>query len=541
MAALQQPAPEPAPPLDNAKARYRRNGLASQLRALKVARSAERKTQNEVRKELRKKLTRAKATIKEQGIKLVRLTKESSQKLASFMLLAEEEIPPAMVHLRHLLNNNMAVLSSKGQRRCLWHPAVLEACCVIFSSSRAAYAEMYQSGLAALPTPDCIRKLTASAVTSSTGQDVSLYKSVGKEVAEWPDKFREAVLVYDEVDLVGKLAFKKVGKCFCFFGMVDDPGYMAVFSNPNRKERTPFDMIREFKAKAALVFQCVFVHDTFNEELSTERVVRRVVGVHAVSSPPAEVVEAITTETIANLDIYAGVRVIATVSDGASAFRLQQKKATSGKGRGTANIFVSSERFDDTRPDSVINMMSDISHLIKKAVTILHTSSPTSKSRFLMIPDYLVQIVFSTRPFPGQPAGRREIGETVGLEAYLYMWGRVFELMGSADQPAWFTSNPATDLRIQELEDILKWFEMWHDFNTHAISIPEVSYLPRLSPCDAHGDRCLRRRCIHRRLCRHRLDAGGTWHGESAWTDARDLLRPPWLPSRVSECAQRYG
>jgi hypothetical protein len=86
---------------------------------------------------------------------------------------------------------------------------------------------------------------------------------------------------------------------------------------------------------------------------------------------------------------------------GASAFRLQQKKATSGQGRGTANIFVSSERFDDTRPDSVINMLSDISHLIKKAVTILHTSSPTSKSRFLKIPDYLVQMVFRTRPFPG--------------------------------------------------------------------------------------------------------------------------------------------
>jgi hypothetical protein len=40
IAALQQPAPEPAPPLDNAKARYRRNGLASQLRALKVGRRA---------------------------------------------------------------------------------------------------------------------------------------------------------------------------------------------------------------------------------------------------------------------------------------------------------------------------------------------------------------------------------------------------------------------------------------------------------------------------------------------------------------------
>jgi hypothetical protein len=40
MAALQQPAPEPAPPLDKAKARYRRNGLASQLRALKVDRIA---------------------------------------------------------------------------------------------------------------------------------------------------------------------------------------------------------------------------------------------------------------------------------------------------------------------------------------------------------------------------------------------------------------------------------------------------------------------------------------------------------------------
>jgi len=92
---------------------------------------------------------------------------------------------------------------------------------------------------------------------------------------------------------------------------------------------------------------------------------------------------------------------LATVSDGASAFRLQQKKATSGQGRGTANIFVSSERVDDTRPDSVINMLSDISHLIKKAVTILHTSSPTYKSRFLKIPDYLVQMVFRTRPFPG--------------------------------------------------------------------------------------------------------------------------------------------
>jgi hypothetical protein len=80
-------------------------------------------------------------------------TKES-KKLASFMLLAEEEIPPAMVHLRHLLNNNMAVLGSKGQKRCLWHPAVLEACCVIFSSSRVAYAEVYQSGLSALLTPE---------------------------------------------------------------------------------------------------------------------------------------------------------------------------------------------------------------------------------------------------------------------------------------------------------------------------------------------------------------------------------------------------
>ena len=47
MAALQQPAPKPAPPLDNAKARYRRKGLASQLRALKVARSAERKKELE--------------------------------------------------------------------------------------------------------------------------------------------------------------------------------------------------------------------------------------------------------------------------------------------------------------------------------------------------------------------------------------------------------------------------------------------------------------------------------------------------------------
>ena len=50
---------------------------------------------------------------------------------------------------------------------------------------------------------------------------------------EWPAEYKEVVLVYDEVNLQGDLAFKKVDNEFCYFGMVDDPHEDRLFREPN--------------------------------------------------------------------------------------------------------------------------------------------------------------------------------------------------------------------------------------------------------------------------------------------------------------------
>ena len=36
--------------------------------------------------------------------------------------------------------------------------------------------------------------------------------------------------------------------------------------------------------------------------------------------------------------------------------------------------------------------------------------------------------------------------------------------------PIYWTSDPAKDLRIQELEDIKEWVTMWHEFNKKAVA-----------------------------------------------------------------------
>jgi hypothetical protein len=55
--------------------------------------------------------------------------------------------------------------------------------------------------------------------------------------------------------------------------------------------------------------------------------------------------------------------------------------------------------------------------------------------------------------------------DSVGVEAYLYAWGRIWELMGASDQPPWKTSDPALDSRVQELRDLVTWFDMWNEYN----------------------------------------------------------------------------
>ena len=253
-----------------------------------------------------------------------------------------------------------------------------------------------------------------------------------------------------------------------------------------------------------------------------EKVIRRVVGMHAVSNLAAEAADELMWYTIASLKLKARVRTRVTTCDGASAFRLVQKSntwddsgapppvaaappppqappppppqapppppappaaapavapaaapavapalpplATGGHPirRGTANVFISSAVPNDVEDDNdaELFMFSDQSHAMKKANTNWY-------SRDMGIPDTYCQMVLQAHPQPGAPPGP-EVGETVGIETYVRVWARLWELLGDSHQPAFWTGDAAKDLRIRELEDILRWFQMWHEYNAGA-------------------------------------------------------------------------
>ena len=71
-----------------------------------------------------------------------------------------------------------------------------------------------------------------------------------------------------------------------------------------------------------------------------EKVIRRVVGVHAVRNCVAEELDVLFWETVRHLKKRCDVRTVAGVCDGASVNRLFQKMNSSGQGRGTPNQFV---------------------------------------------------------------------------------------------------------------------------------------------------------------------------------------------------------
>ena len=105
-------------------------------------------------------------------------------------------------------------------------------------------------------------------------------------------------------------------------------------------------------------------------------------------------------------------------------------------------------------------MFSDQSHAMKKANTNWY-------SRDMGIPDTYCQMILQAHPQPGAPPGP-EVGGTVGIETYVRVWARLWELLGDSHQPAFWTGDAAKDLRIRELEDILRWFQMWHEYNVGA-------------------------------------------------------------------------
>ena len=58
----------------------------------------------------------------------------------------------------------------------------------------------------------------------------------------------------------------------------------------------------------------------------------------------------------------------------------------------------------------------------------------------------------------------------MGLEAYIYVWGRMWELLGASDQPPWETADPAADSRLHELKDMTRWLDMWREYNLTSVA-----------------------------------------------------------------------
>ena len=173
--------------------------------------------------------------------------------------------------------------------------------------------------------------------------------------------------------------------------------------------------------------------------------------------------------------------------------------------RGSQDIFISAQVDNDLEEEGAkIYLVSDISHLIKKWCNHLENSDVrraavpcprappprprhkrpplvtrhasvsvqrewgTSKkgSRYMCIPEHLVRSILDRFPAPGHAAPIR--GECDGLECYMRVAGRLWELLGSGSAPVYTTANPKKDVRIQELLDIKAWVSYWHEFNVDA-------------------------------------------------------------------------
>ena len=84
----------------------------------------------------------------------------------------------------------------------------------------------------------------------------------------------------------------------------------------------------------------------------------------------------------------------------------------------------------------------------------------------MAIPEHLLVAILQRFPAPGFGAPIR--GESEGLECYMRVAGRLWELLGSGQALPYWTADPKKDVRIQELNDIKECIRLWHEFNTSA-------------------------------------------------------------------------
>jgi hypothetical protein len=67
-----------------------------------------------------------------------------------------------------------------------------------------------------------------------------------------------------------------------------------------------------------------------------------------------------------------------------------------------------------------------------------------------------------------------EPSDTQGIEAYMRVAARLWELQGDGHQLAYWTGDPAKDPRLRELQSILRWYQMWHEYNASAVCLAHL-------------------------------------------------------------------
>ena len=371
--------------------------------------------------------------------------------------------PDSQRHLHSLLLDQ-AKCRTNVSGTCVWSEEVLQMCVSVALTSRSAYASLRASLVMTLPSIDTV--LRHAAVTKSvSGHSAELYESVRAAAAALPAWMREVALIFDEVSLVGELAFKVVNGEYRFFGMIDRHDLRPLFSNPGRlATEDEAALLKAGMATHALVFQVAELSGAQRPRF------RRVCGIHAVAGLTADMVDTLFWETVGHLAEDCELQVLVAVCDGAGCNRLWMKMQSMGpRARNTPNAFSPGMESVLNRwgpPDSVIFLISDPSHGGKKARNNLNSSGALADTtKNMRVPAWLLIAVLSFF----QPVGAVDTyqGATVGIEWYFRIFGRLYFLMASGTQDLYFSSDPTVDTRIQEMLDILRILRAWHDCTEH--------------------------------------------------------------------------
>ena len=286
---------------------------------------------------------------------------------------------------RHLLPllRDQAKCRVNTSGSCRWSAEVMDMCVSVALSSRSAYESLRASLVMALPHIDTV--LRHAAVTKSTsGHSAELYESVRVAAAALPEPQREVALIFDEVSLVGELMFKVVRGEYRFFGMVDRHDLSPLFSAGRLATEEESAALRSGLATHALVFQVAELTGAQRPRF------RRVVGIHAVASLTADMLDTLFWETVGYLAEDCGLQVVAAVCDGAGCNRLWMKmQAMGATARGTPNAFVKGMEWVYNRwgpPGSKIFLISDPAHLGKKSRNGFYSSCALAPPQTLATP-----------------------------------------------------------------------------------------------------------------------------------------------------------